>query len=227
MPGPVHYGFLAQLDSMVKLFEAGANGITTLEGQNTTCADVFYVWVTIAWHLEKLLGDLASGLSNYRDKVIEIYNTRFEQMMTESSHKIFLLAYFLHPCMWVLLLISPANGALAVYFQNGGLKLVMPSLKEGQQLDPTNYPALFKTFRASARAILKGEQVRTGKISKEDADKLTDQLVRWAVGLPPFHQRSYSTALDSPLSYWKDLSRDSNAEVLAVSNQFYGECNNN
>ncbi|KAJ7218394.1 hypothetical protein GGX14DRAFT_594740 [Mycena pura] len=52
MPGPVHYGFLAQLDLMVKLFKAGANGITTLEGQNRTCADVFYVWVTIAWHLE-------------------------------------------------------------------------------------------------------------------------------------------------------------------------------
>ncbi|KAJ7204067.1 hypothetical protein GGX14DRAFT_398379 [Mycena pura] len=55
MPGPVHYGFLAQLDLMVKLFEAGANGITTLEGQNRTRADVFYVWVTIAWHLETLL----------------------------------------------------------------------------------------------------------------------------------------------------------------------------
>ena len=96
-PGPAHYGFLAQLDTMVKLLEAGANGITTLEGQNTTCADVFYVWVTIAWHLEKLLGDLNSGLTKYRDQVIGIYNTRFEQMMTESSHKIFLLAYFLHP----------------------------------------------------------------------------------------------------------------------------------
>ncbi|KAJ7744961.1 ribonuclease H-like domain-containing protein [Mycena maculata] len=97
-PGPAHYAFQSQLDSMIKLLEAGANGITTLEGQNTTCADVFYVWVTIAWHLEKLLGDLNAGLSSYRDKVIAIYNSRFEQMMSESSHKIFLLAYFLHPC---------------------------------------------------------------------------------------------------------------------------------
>ncbi|KAK6981722.1 hypothetical protein R3P38DRAFT_2353263, partial [Favolaschia claudopus] len=89
--GAACYGFLAQLDCMVKLFEAGANGITALEGQNTTCADVFYVWVTIrdpkatrvalhkpavAWHLDKLLGD--------RTKVIEVYNARFDQMMTES-----------------------------------------------------------------------------------------------------------------------------------------------
>ncbi|KAJ7048477.1 hypothetical protein C8F01DRAFT_1379928 [Mycena amicta] len=46
----------SQLDTMIKLFEAGANGITTLEGQNTNCGDVLYVWVTIAWHLEQLLG---------------------------------------------------------------------------------------------------------------------------------------------------------------------------
>ncbi|KAJ7887646.1 hypothetical protein B0H14DRAFT_2337665, partial [Mycena olivaceomarginata] len=96
--GPAHYSFLAKLDSMVKLLEAGANGITTLEGQNTNCADVFYVWVTIAWDLEKLLDDLTSGLTDYRPKLITIYNFRFKQMMTELSHMIFLLAYFIHPC---------------------------------------------------------------------------------------------------------------------------------
>ncbi|KAK7057889.1 ribonuclease H-like domain-containing protein [Favolaschia claudopus] len=199
-PGATHYGFLAQLDCMVKLFEAGANGITALEGQNTTCADVFYVWVTIAWHLNKLLGDLNAGLVSYRDKVIEVYNARFDQMMTESSHGIFLFAYFLHP----------------LYFQHGGLKLVMPALKEGEKFDLEKYPELFKTFRNSARAILKGEQTRTGKKSKSDADRLTDQLVRWAVGLPPFHQRVYAVAGDSPLEYWKGLQRDSNADVLAT-----------
>ncbi|KAJ6609474.1 hypothetical protein B0H10DRAFT_1813683, partial [Mycena sp. CBHHK59/15] len=113
-PGPAHYGFLAQLDSLVKLLEAGANGITTLEGQNTNCADVFYVWVTIAWHLEKLLGDLNSGLTSYRDKVIAIYNTRFEQMMTESSHYIFLLAYFLHPCKCVSLLKNSVSDGISL-----------------------------------------------------------------------------------------------------------------
>ncbi|KAJ7853279.1 hypothetical protein B0H14DRAFT_2580442 [Mycena olivaceomarginata] len=200
-PGPAHYAFLLQLDSMVKLLEAGANGITTLEGQNTTCADVFYVWVTIAWHLEKLLGDFSSGLTPYREKVIVIYNMRFEQMMTESSHMIFLLAYFLHP----------------FYFQNGALKLVMPSLKEGETFDSARYPKLFKLLRALARAVLKGEQTRTGKKSKADADRLTDQLVRWAVGLPPFHQRTYSSADENPLDYWKGVSRDSNADVLSVS----------
>ncbi|KAJ6609473.1 hypothetical protein B0H10DRAFT_2064033 [Mycena sp. CBHHK59/15] len=92
----------------------------------------------------------------------------------------------------------------------------MPSLKEGEKLDPTKYPDVFKTLRASARAILKGEQTRTEKPSKTDADRLTDQLIRWAVGLPPFHQRIYSSSDDSVLEYWKGLRRDSNADVLTT-----------
>ncbi|EIW85316.1 hypothetical protein CONPUDRAFT_43330, partial [Coniophora puteana RWD-64-598 SS2] len=96
-PGPAHFYFLSQVDSMVKLLEGAANGITTLEGQNTNCADVFYVWVTIAWHLEHVLGSPTLGLETWRQQVIEIYNKRFSQMMSESSHGVFLLAYFLHP----------------------------------------------------------------------------------------------------------------------------------
>ncbi|KAJ6558950.1 hypothetical protein B0H10DRAFT_2120267, partial [Mycena sp. CBHHK59/15] len=88
--------------------------------------------------------------------------------------------------------------------------------KEGEKLDPTKYPDVFKTLRASARVILKGEQTRTEKPSKTDADRLTDQLIRWAVGLPPFHQRIYSTSDDSVLEYWKGFRRDSNADVLAT-----------
>jgi hypothetical protein len=92
----------------------------------------------------------------------------------------------------------------------------MPALKEGEKVDPSKYPDFFRMLRKSAREILKGEQTRTGKASKGDADRLNDQLIRWSVGLPPFHQRVYSTSEDSPLDYWKGLSQDSNADVLAV-----------
>ncbi|KAJ3776685.1 hypothetical protein FB446DRAFT_635525 [Lentinula raphanica] len=96
--GPRNYSFRTQLDRMTKLFESGANGITALEGQNVTCADVFYVWVTIAWHFERVLGDLENDLSQYRSDVVRIYNERFNQVMTETSHQLFLLGYVLHPC---------------------------------------------------------------------------------------------------------------------------------
>lgn len=88
---------MANLSGLVQLMSSGANGILTLEGQNTTCADVFYVWVCIAWHLEKVLSDTGSGVGGYRGQVTGIYNHRFNQMMTESSHNIFLFAYFLNP----------------------------------------------------------------------------------------------------------------------------------
>ncbi|KAJ3794873.1 ribonuclease H-like domain-containing protein [Lentinula aff. detonsa] len=97
--GTRNFNFRMQLSSMTKLFESGANGITSLEGQNVTCADVFYVWVTIAWHLERILGDTENDLSKYRSQVVEIYNERFGQMMTETSHQLFFLGYVLHPCM--------------------------------------------------------------------------------------------------------------------------------
>jgi hypothetical protein len=96
----------------------------------------------------------------------------------------------------------------------------MPPLKEGEKFDPGKYPDLFKVLRAAARAILKGEQTRTETPSRAEAERLTDQLVRWAVGLPPFHQRVYFTSTESVLEYWKGLRRDSNADILAVRPHF-------
>jgi len=72
-------------------------GFSHWKVKNTTCADVFYVWVCIAYHLEKVLGLSSIGVTHLRNEVIQIYNHRFNQMMAESSYEIFLLAYYLHP----------------------------------------------------------------------------------------------------------------------------------
>ncbi|KAJ7051284.1 hypothetical protein C8F01DRAFT_1339663 [Mycena amicta] len=108
-PGPAHYGFLAQLDTMIKLFEAGANGITTLEGQNTNCGDVLYVWVTIAWHLEQLLG-------------------------TESFD----------------------------YIEHGALRLLMPTVKEGETLPSDKWPPLLKRLPARSSGDSQGGAATNG-----------------------------------------------------------------
>lgn len=89
---------MSQITGFIHLLSAAANGLLTLEGQNTNCADVFYVWVCIAYNLEQVLGNPSIGVSTLRPLVIEVYNHRFHQMMTESSHHVFLLAYYLHPC---------------------------------------------------------------------------------------------------------------------------------
>jgi hypothetical protein len=88
---------MSQMTGFIHLLSVAANGLLMLEGQNTTCADVFYVWVCIAYQLEQVLADPFIGISSHRTSVVEAYNHRFTQMMTESSHFIYLLAYFLHP----------------------------------------------------------------------------------------------------------------------------------
>ncbi len=90
---------MADLSTFIQLLTSGAHAILTLEGQTTTCGDVFYAWVCIAWHLEKLLADPKCGLLHLRNTIQEVYNHRFDQMMRESSFNIFLLGYWLHPRM--------------------------------------------------------------------------------------------------------------------------------
>ncbi|KIM40875.1 hypothetical protein M413DRAFT_55098, partial [Hebeloma cylindrosporum] len=95
--GTDHFRFMIEMSGFVQLLSSGANAILTLEGQNTTCADVFYAWVCIAYHVEHVLSSPTVGLIHLRGEVIAIYNHRFKQMMTESSYNLFLLAYYLHP----------------------------------------------------------------------------------------------------------------------------------
>jgi hypothetical protein len=89
---------MGEMTGFTSLLASGANTIVTLEGQNTTCADVFYAWVCIAYDLEQVLSKPSVGVGKHRPDVIGVYNSRFAQMMTESSHKLFLLGYYLHPC---------------------------------------------------------------------------------------------------------------------------------
>ncbi|KAF8230892.1 hypothetical protein L208DRAFT_1378321 [Tricholoma matsutake] len=45
-----HYGFMVQMASFIHLLATTTNSLLTLEGQNTNCADVFYVWHPISTH---------------------------------------------------------------------------------------------------------------------------------------------------------------------------------
>ncbi|KAF9550188.1 hypothetical protein CPC08DRAFT_738376 [Agrocybe pediades] len=75
--GPQFHHFMANMSGFIKLLESGANSIETLKGQNTTCANVFYVWVCIAYSLEQVLSNPTIGLMARRREVITIYNHRF------------------------------------------------------------------------------------------------------------------------------------------------------
>ncbi|KAF8239534.1 hypothetical protein L208DRAFT_1420684 [Tricholoma matsutake] len=148
-----HYGFMAQMAGFIHLLAAAANGLLTLEGQNTNCADVFYEWVCIAYQLEQVLANPSIGVSHYRASVIEVYNHRFNQMMMESSHFIFLLAYFLHPHELI-------DIVCAVYRHRGGLQLTFPPLVEGQHPNISQFLLLGRMLLSSVLEIFKGEQLQ-------------------------------------------------------------------
>jgi hypothetical protein len=95
--GTEHFQFMIEMSGFFQLLSSGPNAILTLEGQNTICADIFYAWVCIAYHLENVLASPSIGVNHLRGEVITIYNHCFNQMMTESSYNLFLLAYYLHP----------------------------------------------------------------------------------------------------------------------------------
>ncbi|KAJ7236390.1 hypothetical protein C8J57DRAFT_1530199 [Mycena rebaudengoi] len=170
---------------MIQLLSTPANGFLTLEGQNMTCADVFYVWVTIAWHVEKTLSNPATSAGSHREEVIKIYNNRFSQMMTESSYNVFLLAYFLHP----------------KFRKFSGLQLTMPTQTNSAKLSAAQYPTLYTTLFHSAMQTLKGEQQQ-------------DDLLRYAYNQAPFADKYWDTDT-KPLEYWMQLSKDSNAKQIS------------
>jgi hypothetical protein len=75
--GTQHYRFMVKMSGFIQLLSSGANEILTLEGQNTTRADVFYAWVSIAYHLEQVLASPDVGVTDLRQNVVGIYNHRF------------------------------------------------------------------------------------------------------------------------------------------------------
>ncbi|KAF7344297.1 Zinc finger bed domain-containing protein 1-like [Mycena venus] len=192
-----HYAFMANLSTMIQLMAAPAHGILTLEGQNTTCADVFYVWVSIAWQLEKVLSNPMSIAGRYRAQVIEAYNECFEQMMTESSCHVFLLAYFLHP----------------TFRKFGGLQLTMPANRNAETLTLTEYPSLLITLFKAAMQILKGEQQRLDRGGKEQVIQLQKEFLRYAYNQAPFDGQYWDSST-KPLHYWTKLPNDSNATQI-------------
>ena len=222
-----YYGFMAQLSDFIHLLAGAANGLLTLEGQNMNCTDVFYVWVCIAYELEQVLANPSLGVSEYRASIIEAYNHRFNQMMTESSHRVFLLAYYLHPCEFSYLLKdTPINVVCAVYWHHGGLQLILPpqALVEGHG-HPTisQFSALGRTLLSSVLEIFKGEQLRLQDSGSEVVPQLAKEFIAYAYNKEPFSSQQW-TRDTKPLKWWIQVSKDSNARLIGVSGTTYSGC---
>ncbi|KAJ3982258.1 hypothetical protein F5890DRAFT_1444888, partial [Lentinula detonsa] len=89
--------FQIELNHIDALLQPIARGLTTLEGQNTTCSDVFYVFVGIAIGFNRVFEDPTSDIYKYRAETFGVFNRRFGIFIGECTRDMFLLAYLLDP----------------------------------------------------------------------------------------------------------------------------------
>ena len=217
---------MAQMAGFIHLLAAAANSLLTLEGQNTNCADVFYVWVCISYQLEQVLANPLIGVSHYRASVIEAYNHRFNQMMTESSHHVFLLAYYLNPGEFSRLLIvlknKLTNVNCVVYWHRSGIQLILPpqALVEGQHLNISQFSSLGRILLSSVLEIFKGEQLQLEDSGSEVVPQLVKEFIAYAYNKEPFSSQQW-TQDTKPLKWWIQVSKDSNARLIGVSGMMY------
>ncbi|KAG6847049.1 hypothetical protein H0H93_010444 [Arthromyces matolae] len=119
-------------------------------------------------------------------------------MMTESSHEVFSLAYFLHP----------------LFRANGAIQLNMPPYNSHEPLNKDQYPPVYRRLLMSALKILQGEQQQAQNGGREESTSLVNQIYLWAYNAEPFCSHLWDMTT-SPLDYWKAFERDSNSSQLA------------
>jgi hypothetical protein len=103
-----------------------------------------------------------------------------------------------------------------VFRHHGGFQLTMPPLMDGQKLRVEQYPALFKDLLTSVLTIFQGEQLRVQDSGSEVVPLLIQEFISYVYNNEPFRSHPW-TRETKPLKWWTQLSKDSNARLLAVS----------
>lgn len=97
----------------------------------------------------------------------------------------------------------------------------MPVLADGQKLQTEQFPTLFRELLTSVLIIFKGEQIRVQDSGSEVVPQLIQEFISYSYNKEPFrsHQWTHGT---KPLKWWMQLSKDSNARLLAV--RYLAQC---
>ncbi|KAJ3740979.1 hypothetical protein DFH05DRAFT_1404969, partial [Lentinula detonsa] len=86
-----------QLNHIDALLHPIARGLTTLEGQNTTCSDVFYVFIGIAIGFNRVFEDPTSDIYQYRTETFGVFDRRFGIFLNDCTKDMFIISYLLDP----------------------------------------------------------------------------------------------------------------------------------
>ncbi|KAF7980497.1 hypothetical protein HWV62_37998 [Athelia sp. TMB] len=194
-PGPDSWKFQSQLHQINGLLTPIARGLETLEGQNTTCSDVFSIFVGIAIGFTRLFEDPKSEVFEHKAQTYGVFNRRFAIFLSECTPGMFLLAYLLDP----------------IYHRDGALKLHLPPR---EAFSKHTVPTLVHDLIRYAATMLQNEQLRTKKGGSEQGAVLVKQLTAWMYREAPFQDPCPNPL--HRLTWWKARAKDSNASVLAI-----------
>ncbi|KAF7327065.1 hypothetical protein MKEN_00281800 [Mycena kentingensis (nom. inval.)] len=173
-------------------------GLKTLEGQKTTLSDVFMVYIGIGMGFAHVFSSGDELIAEYQQATYNIFDYRFNILMTESTPDIFLFAYFLDP----------------VYSRDNALRLNLP---ERRSFSKATAPPLYLRILKTAISVLQGEQARLKEGTKEEQlqqlKDLSYQMAAFAYKEPPFDRECTDMALRLP--YFESLEGDPRATVIA------------
>ncbi|KAJ7673786.1 hypothetical protein DFH06DRAFT_978687, partial [Mycena polygramma] len=92
--------FRTQLNQIGRLLNPIARALKTLEGQQTTCSDVFFIYIGLAVAFQRAFSD--PGESFFQESYAA-FDRRFKGFTDDCTPGMFLLAYFLDPSKLYLL----------------------------------------------------------------------------------------------------------------------------
>ncbi|KAF7975533.1 hypothetical protein HWV62_9361 [Athelia sp. TMB] len=154
------FTFQAQLFTIDALLSPIARGLKTLEGQNTTCSDVFSIYIGIAIGFTRVFQKPNDPIFVHRDKTYAVFNRRFRIFMADCTDDMFLLAYLLDP----------------IFYCDGALRLNLPHRTNFSS--KTVSPLVLRLISA-ARSMLQGEQLRMRSGGEAEGRILITQLERY------------------------------------------------
>ncbi|KAJ7845606.1 hypothetical protein B0H14DRAFT_3454874 [Mycena olivaceomarginata] len=171
-----------------------ARGLKTLESTQVTCSDVFTIWIGIAIGFQNVFSDPSNAINKYHQETVDCYNRRFAIFMNDCTPGMFVLAYLLDP----------------VYYHDGAIRLELPPRVNFEKETASPFVVYLVT---SARLMLQHEQKRERSGTAAEGDILVKQIISYMYGEAPFDLSC--TDMSLRLAWWKTMSKDSNANILA------------
>ncbi|KAJ7503587.1 ribonuclease H-like domain-containing protein [Mycena galericulata] len=184
-----------QLNQIGRLLNPIARALKTLEGQQTTCSDVFFIYIGLAVAFQRAFNDPdESFYISHQAESYAAFDRRFKIFMNDCTPGMFLLAYFLDP----------------IYYSDSALKLNLPPRAT---FSKDTAPVLARMLIRYARQMLATEQLREQQGGAEEGELLVKQLIAYMYREAPFNDPCIEPLFR--LTWWNARVNNSDASQLA------------